>query len=66
MDKIIKNYTKFVKYLFPQLMDGIKLLISSEGRNITTTFERISDIDKNLLNERNKKFDEEIAFFAVN
>ncbi len=66
MAKSIKDYTRLVKYLFPQLMAGIKLLISSEGRNIATTFERISDIDKNLLSERNKKFDGEIAFFAVN
>lgn len=66
MAKNIKDYKKSVKYLLPQLVAGMGLVISNEGRKIANTFDGISDIDKNLLSERNKEFDGEIVFFAVN
>ena len=66
MARSIKVYKKSVKYLLPQLVAGISLFISREGRKIANTFNGISELDKNLLSERNKEFDGEIAFFAVN
>lgn len=66
MAKSIKDYKKSLKYLLPQLTSGIKMFMSSEGRKVAGMFEGISDLDKNLLEERNKNFDGEVAFFAVN
>lgn len=66
MAKSIKDHKKSVKYIFQQLVAVFKLFISSEGRKIAYTFGGISDIDKKMLSERNKKFDGEIAFFAIN
>ncbi len=66
MAKSIKDYRKSLKYLFPQLIAGINILISNEGRKITSTFDVISDLDKSLLEDRGKNYDGEIAFFAVN
>ena len=38
--KSIKDYKKSVKYLIPQLVAGMRLVISNEGRKIANTFDR--------------------------
>lgn len=66
MAKSKEDYKKSLTYLFPHLIEGVKMFISSEGRKIASTFDGISELYKNLLKERNREYDGEIVFFAVN
>lgn len=66
MAKNIESYKINFKNLINQFNAGIKLFSKKEGREVSKVFAGISDLDKKLLEERNKKYQGEIAFFAVN
>lgn len=66
MGKDINHYKSISLYKIKQFFSIISLNMSTEGRNISKIFSKVSNIDKHLLSKSNKKYDGEVAFFAIN
>ena len=48
-----------------QVKSILSLYRSKEGRNVSKIFEKVNEIDKQLLSESNKPYPAELALFAV-
>lgn len=48
-----------------QVKSILSLYRSKEGRNVSKIFEKVNEIDKQLLSESNKSYPAELALFAV-
>lgn len=66
MAKNIKEYKGKIGLIFNQFKEGLQLYLNKEGRETLKVFSGINDLDKELLKKRNKEYQGEIAFFAVN
>lgn len=53
------------KYRIKQIRDIISLYLSTEGRQTSKIFSSVNSIDEELLNECTKKYEGEVAFFAI-
>ena len=53
------------KYRIKQIRDIISLYLSTEGRQTSKIFSSVNSIDEELLNECTKKYEDEVAFFAI-
>ena len=53
------------KYRIKQIRDFISLYLSTEGRQTSKIFSSVNSIDEELLNECTKKYEGEVAFFAI-
>lgn len=65
MGKNIKTYRCPLRYRIRQLLSVLSLYLTKEGRRISNIFGRINGIDQKLLKNSAKKYEGEIAFFAV-
>ena len=63
--KDIRNHTCPLNYRMQQLCAISALFSSAEGRKVSKIFANVNDIDKKLLKESSRKYEGEIAFFAV-
>lgn len=53
------------KYRIKQIRDIISLYLSTEGRQTSKIFSSVNSIDEEFLNECTKKYEGEVAFFAI-
>lgn len=53
------------KYVIKSSLSVLKLYSSSEGRKASKVFERVNEIDRELLNRCAEKYDGELDFFAI-
>ena len=65
MAKDIKSHKCPLKYKLKQAFSIISLYLSKEGRNTSKIFSNVDEIDRELLNECKKKYEGELAFFAI-
>ena len=65
MAKDSKTHKCPFKYRIKQIVDIISLYLSKEGRQTSKIFSSVSSIDQELLNECTKKYEGEVAFFAI-
>lgn len=65
MGKEINHPKRMPVYKIKQFFSIMSLYVSTEGRKISKIFSKVSDIDKQLLNSSNKKYDGEVSFFAI-
>lgn len=65
MGKDINHHRRMSVYKIKQFFSIMSLYVRTEGREISKIFSKVSDIDKQLLNSSNKKYDGEVSFFAV-
>lgn len=63
--KITAGYKCPLKYRAAQIKSILSLYLSKEGRNVSKIFEKVNEIDKQLLSESNKPYPAELALFAV-
>ena len=65
MAKDIKKHKCPLKYKIRQVFDIMSLYLCKEGRETSKIFSSVDEIDKKFLENSKKKYDGEVAFFAI-
>lgn len=65
MAKDSKSHRCPLGYRLRQIWQIFRLMITKEGRQVSSIFRSVNDIDQILLQERKKAYQGELAFFAI-
>lgn len=65
MAKDSKSHRCPLGYRLRQVWQIFRLMITKEGRQVSSIFRSVNDIDQILLQERKKAYQGELAFFAI-
>lgn len=65
MAKNIRKYKRKIKWTMQEAVAIMKIYMKSEGRKVCNVFKEISNLDENLLKERNRNYEGEVVFFAI-
>lgn len=65
MAKDNKSYKRSFKLKLNLISKSLPILFSSDGRNAVKLYSKIDELDEDLLQNSNKKFDSEMVFFVI-